>query len=126
VRYNTARLLAAFAFAAVAAGIIPSGPRGSLTAPVAQAQNFGERTVSGSVLNENSDPVSGATVFLKNQKTKTIRSFSSLANGHFHFAQVNMAEDFDLWAEKDGHKSAVKTVSSWDARTDFISDLKLK
>ena len=38
----------------------------------------------------------------------------------------NMAEDFDLWAEKDGKKSAVKTVSSWDARKDFISDLKLK
>jgi hypothetical protein len=37
-----------------------------------------------------------------------------------------MAEDFDLWAEKDGHKSAVKTVSSWDARKDYISDLKLK
>lgn len=126
MRYSTVRLLAAFAFAAAAAGIVPIGSRGSLIAPVAQAQNFGERTVSGTVLNANSDPVSGATVFLKNQKTKTIRSFSSLTNGHFHFAQVNMTEDFDLWAEKDGHKSAVKTVSSWDARKDFISDLKLK
>jgi hypothetical protein len=37
-----------------------------------------------------------------------------------------MAEDFDLWAEKGGKKSAVKTVSSWDARKDFISDLRLK
>jgi len=126
VRNNTATLLAALAFTAATAGIVPSGPRGSLIAPVAQAQNFGERTVSGTVLNADSDPVSGATVFLKNQKTKTIRSFSSLTNGHFHFAQVNMTEDFDLWAEKDGHKSAVKTVSSWDARKDFISDLKLK
>lgn len=71
-------------------------------------------------------PVSGATVFLENQKTKAIRSFTSIANGHFHFAQVDMSTDFDLWAEKDGKKSAVKTVSSWDARKDFISDLKLK
>jgi hypothetical protein len=37
-----------------------------------------------------------------------------------------MSIDFDLWAEKDGKKSAIKTVSSWDARKDFISDLKLK
>jgi len=119
-------LLAAAAFAAAAAGAVPFGPMGGLIAPAAMAQNFGERTVSGTVLNADSEPVSGATVFLKNQKTKTIRSFSSIANGHFHFAQVNMAEDFDLWAEKGGKKSTVKTVSSWDARKDFISDLKLK
>jgi hypothetical protein len=50
----------------------------------------------------------------------------STADGHFHFAQVDMSIDFDLWAEKDGKKSAIKTVSSWDARKDFISDLKLK
>ncbi len=123
---SSTRLLAVAAFAAMAAGIVSFGSRSTLIAPVALAQNMGERTVSGTVLNAEAEPVSGATVFLKNQKTKTIRSFSSLANGHFHFAQVNMAEDFDLWAEKDGHKSTVKTVSSWDARKDFISDLKLK
>jgi Carboxypeptidase regulatory-like domain len=106
--------------------MVPTGPRGSLLAPEAQAQNFGERIVSGTVLNASSNAVAGATVFLQNQKTKTIRSFSSLANGHFHFAQVNMTEDFDLWAEKSGHKSEVKTVSSWDARKVFVTDLKLK
>lgn len=126
MRRRVAPLLAAAAFAALAAGMVPAGTRGSLIAPQAQAQNFGERIVTGTVLNAGSSPVAGATVFLQNQKTKTIRSFSSLANGHFHFAQVNMAEDFDLWAEKSGHKSAVKTVSSWDARKEFISDLKLK
>jgi hypothetical protein len=46
--------------------------------------------------------------------------------GHFYFAQVNMAEDYDLWAEKGGKKSATKTVSSWDSRKTFVNDLKLK
>ncbi len=96
-------------------------------APFAAAQNLsGERTVSGTVLSASSKAVSGATVFLKNEKTKSIRSFTSLANGHFHFAQVDKDQDYDLWAEKDGKKSAVKTVSSWDSRTDFVSDLKFK
>ena len=84
------------------------------------------RTVSGTVLDANSQPVSGATVFLKNEKTKTIRSFDSTADGHFHFAQVDMSTDFDLWAEKGRQKERDKTVSSWDARKDFITDLKLK
>jgi hypothetical protein len=111
----------------VVIGAISSSPHGALLAPAAWAQNVGGlRTVSGTVLNANSDPVAGATVFLKNEKTKAIRSFASTADGHFHFAQVDMSIDFDLWAEKDGKKSATKTVSSWDDRKDFISDLKLK
>ncbi|HEY1649414.1 MAG TPA: carboxypeptidase-like regulatory domain-containing protein [Terracidiphilus sp.] len=125
MRHRRASLLAT-AFAALLAGIVLLGTKGTLLVPAAQAQNIGERTVSGAVLDADSDAVVGATVFLRSEKTKSIRSYTSTAEGHFHFAQVNMAEDFDLWAEKGGKKSAVKTVSSWDARKDFISDLKLK
>ena len=87
---------------------------------------MGMRTVRGSVLNAGSEPVPNATVFLKNEKTKSIKSYDSTADGHYYFAQVDMSIDYDLWAEKDGKKSATKTVSSWDARKDFIADLKLK
>lgn len=93
---------------------------------VAHAQNLGQRNVAGLVLDADSTPVQGATVFLKNQKTKSIRSYTSSNNGSFRFAQVSMTDDFDLWAEKDGKKSATKTVSSWDARKDFQTELKLK
>jgi hypothetical protein len=120
-------VLAATAFAALAAGVVSIGSRDALIAPMgAEAQNLGVRVVSGAVLTEDSEPVVGATVFLKNEKTKAIRSYTSTENGHFYFAQVNMAQDFDLWAEKGGKKSAVKTVSSWDSRKTFVSDLKLK
>ncbi len=116
----------AVVFSAVALVVVSLAPRSTLFVPAARAQNIGMRTVSGTVLNADSQPVPGATVFLKNEKTRTIRSYDSTADGHFHFAQVDMSVDFDLWAEKDGKKSAIKTVSSWDARKDFISDLKLK
>jgi len=123
---SRASWLAAMACGLLALGAISAGPRCALLAPVAWGQNIGERTVSGTVLDAGDQPVVGATVFLKNEKTKAIRSFSSVANGHFRFAQVDMSVDFDLWAEKDGKKSATKTVSSWDDRKDFISDLKIK
>jgi hypothetical protein len=124
---SRASWLAAIACFFIASGAVPLGTRGTLAAPAAWGQNIvGQRTVSGTVLSPDSQPVVGATVFLKNEKTKAIRSYTSTADGHFHFAQIDMSEDFDLWAEKDGKKSAVKTVSSWDARKDFISDLKLK
>ncbi len=105
----------------------PSGSRFALSAPAAWGQNIGDRTVSGTILDATArQPVVGATVFLKNEKTKAIRSYISTADGHFRFSQVDMSVDFDLWAEKDGKKSATKTVSSWDDRKDFISDLKMK
>lgn len=118
--------IAAAGLAALALGLAPGAPGGLGVMKVAQAQNLGERTVRGTVLDADSNPVAGATVFLRDQKSKGIRSFTSTSDGHFNFAQVNKSEDFDLWAEKDGKKSTVKTVSSWDARTDFVSDLKLK
>jgi len=127
VKVDRTILLAAAAFAALAAGVISLGSRDALIAPsAAQAQNIGQRVVSGAVLDDASEPVIGATVFLKNEKTKAIRSYTSTKMGHFYFAQVNMAEDYDLWAEKSGKKSATKTVSSWDSRKEYVNDLKLK
>jgi hypothetical protein len=109
--------------AALLAGVI--APSSSLILS-AHAQNLGQRSVAGAVVDGNSAPIVGATVFLKNQKSKAIRSFTSGEDGRFHFAQVNMSEDYDLWAEKAGRKSVVKTVSSWDARKEFETELKMK
>ena len=120
-------LVAGVAFAALAAGLVPMATRsGMIAPPMAQAQNMGQRVVSGWVVDGNADHITGATVFLKNLKTKSIRSYSSAPDGKFRFAQVNMAEDFELWAEKDGKKSAVKTVSTWDTRKEFECELKVK
>ena len=65
-------------------------------------------------------------MFLRNAKSKAIRSYTSTKDGRFRFAQVNMSDDYDLWAEKDGKKSAVKTVSSWDTRKEMEAELRLK
>ena len=113
--------------AVLAFGMLPiSSPSGLLGPAVAHAQNFGQRVVRGTVINAKSQPLSGAIVFLQNQKNKTIRSYTSDAQGHFNFAQVDMTQDFNLWAEKGGKKSATKVVSSWDARKNFVVDLKIK
>ncbi|MDE3202550.1 MAG: carboxypeptidase regulatory-like domain-containing protein [Acidobacteriota bacterium] len=121
------RLVVWAALSSLAAGLVLVMPQGSLQlAPMAAAQNIGQRTVTGLVVSGDSQTVSGATVFLKNQKSKAIRSYTTTKDGKFHFAQVNMAEDYDIWAEKDGDKTATKTVSSWDARKNFEITLKMK
>lgn len=124
MKLNRVGVGAGIAFAFLALGMFPPATR--LGMPAAQAQNFGQRVVTGTVLDAESAAVAGATVFLRNAKTKSIRSYTSTKDGHFRFAQVNMSEDFDLWAEKDGKKSGVKTVSSWDTSKDFERELKIK
>ncbi len=129
MRLRRRSVLAAAAFAVCAAGMVPVGSVGGgglIGPPLARAQNIGQRVVNGTVVDASSTAVSGATVFLKDLKTKLIRSFTSDPSGKFRFTQVDMAEDHELWAEKDGHKSAVKTVSHWDARKEFEAELKLK
>ena len=124
---NRTFLAAGAACALLAAGLVPLGSLGRFIGPLtAEAQNLGYRVVSGAVVDANSVPVVGATVFLKDIKSKAIRSYTTVEKGRFRFAGVNMAEEHELWAEKDGKKTAVKTISSWDARKEFEVELKLK
>jgi Carboxypeptidase regulatory-like domain len=115
--------------AAAALGMFPIGKptTGALLAPgIAEAQNFGQRTIQGKVIADTDAPVGGATVFLKNLKTRGIKSFTSIPDGSFRFAQVGMIDDYEVWAELGKKKSAVRTVSSFDSRKQVEFDLKLK
>jgi len=124
---NRKSLAAMAVFALVAAGLVPLGSRGSYIGPnLANAQNLGWRVVSGAVVDVNSSPVVGATVFLKDLKSKAIRSYTTNEKGRFRFTGVKMAEEHELWAEMNGRKTAVKTISSWDTRKEFEVELKLK
>lgn len=112
--------------AVLAALTLSVGPIPRFAVPSAEAQNLGQRVIQGVVVDANSAEVSEATVFLRNVKTKAIRSFTTEKGGRFRFVQVNMTEDFDLWADKDGKKSPTKTITSWDTRKDVEEVLRLK
>jgi len=119
--------IAAGVFAALTLGMLPGTKSGTgLGVPVAEAQNFGQRTIQGKVLDDREAAVGGATVFLKNLKSKDIKSFTSLTDGSFRFAQVGMVDDYEVWAEQGKKRSVTKTVSSFDSRKDVEFDLKLK
>lgn len=131
MKVKSTKYFAGAVLAVLALGLVPLAPCGAssglgLLPPAAQAQDdVSFRVVSGIVM-DGDTAAPGAIVFLKNLKTKSIRSFTSTSDGAYEFAGCNMAIDFELWAEKGNKKSAVKTVSSWDTRKQFIANLKLK
>jgi hypothetical protein len=83
------------------------------------------RSVSGQVIGANGAPVKDAVVYLKNTKSLAIKSFISDANGKYNFMELSPNVDYQVWAESNGQKSPVKTVSSFDSRAQFHVDLHL-
>ncbi len=122
------------AVAGLALGLVPGAnltwsschEEPAIVAPVAEAQNFGERIIQGKVLDDAGHPISGATVFLENLKNRDVKSFTTVKDGSFRFAQVGMIDDHQVWAEREKKKSSVKTISSFDSRKEVDFDLHLK
>ncbi len=84
-----------------------------------------QRIVSGKVLNKDSQPVHSAVVYLKDDHTLSVKSFISDENGGYRFGQLSQATDYELWAEADGKKSGVKTISSFETKNALSINLKI-
>ena len=83
------------------------------------------RTVHGVVLDKSDSPISGSVVFLKNMLTNTVRSSYTDDTGSYRFSGLDPNADYELHAEKEGAKSATRTVSSFDTRKDINLNLKM-
>ena len=101
----------------------------SLFATVAIAQDKKReaqlRTVRGVVMDKSDSPVSGSVVFLKNSRTNSVRSSYTDDTGSNRFSGLDPNADYELHAEKEGTKSATRTVSSFDSRKDIVLNLKI-
>jgi len=83
------------------------------------------RTVHGVVMDKSDSPISGSVVFLKNMMTNTVRSSYTDETGSYRFSGLDPNADYELHAEKEGAKSATRTVSSFDSRKDINLNLKM-
>ena len=83
------------------------------------------RTVHGLVTDKSDGPISGSVVFLKNMLTNTVRSSYTDDTGSYRFSGLDPNADYELHAEKEGAKSATRTVSSFDTRKDITLNLKM-
>jgi hypothetical protein len=91
----------------------------------AAAQQRGpvQRIVEGKVLSHADSPVKGAVVYLK--EGRSVKSFISNDQGGYRFGQLAQNTDYEIWAEENGKKSDVKTISSFDSKNHFYIDLKI-
>ena len=83
------------------------------------------RTVEGEVCSKQGLPIKGAVVYLKDAKSLAVKSYLSDDQGHFHFRQLSMNLDYDLWAELNGKRSRTHNISQFNSKPDLRYKLKL-
>ena len=103
------------------------GLMAAVAAPVATmvAQQQTQRVVQGKVVDKGDAGVKGATVYLKDDHTLSVRSYIASDDGSYRFGQLTQNTDYELWAELNGKKSGVKNLSSFDTRPVFNINLKI-
>jgi hypothetical protein len=84
------------------------------------------RTVHGIVQDKSENLVSESVVFLKNTRTNVVRSSYTDNTGKYRFSGLDPNADYEVFAEKDGAKSAVHTITSFDSRKDLTLNLKIE
>ncbi len=83
------------------------------------------KTLNGTVMDKSDQPIDGAVVYLKNMKTLAVKSFFAQKDGSYRFPQLPLNTDFEIYAEKDGKKSDVKTISQFDDRFSPTINLRI-
>ena len=124
-RVPRARLLCALALGAVLSATLGVPPAWSSGGPAQSTKVPQLRTIEGTVCSKEGTPIQGAVVYLQDSKSLTVKSYLSDAEGHFHFRQLSMSADFDLWAELNGERSKTKNISQFNSKTDLSYELKL-
>lgn len=92
----------------------------------AQQRGPEQRVVQGKVTDGANAPIKGAVVYLKDSRSLAVKSFFSDAEGEYRFGQLSQNSDYQIWAENNGKKSAVKTISSFDNKNQFLINLKIE
>jgi len=109
-------LALATALTACAAAQVNLPLNGASSEPTPKKTRPTSKMLTGTVTDKSEQPISGAVVYLKNSKTLVVKSFFTQENGSYRFPQLALNTDYEIWAEKDGNKSATKGVSQFDDR----------
>src|SRR5580704_16914294 len=91
----------------------------------AQDRGPAQRVVQGKVGDGANAPIKGAVVYLKDSRSLSVKSYFSDDQGGYRFGQLSQTSDYEVWAENNGKKSSVKSISSFDNKSQFYINLKI-
>lgn len=120
------RGLTAIAAIWLAAGALFAVPAAGATEPIQRGAQGEARTLVGHVLDDREQPMQKAIVYLKNTKSLAIKTYISEPDGTFRFSGLAANIDYEVYAEHEGARSDIKTLSGFDSRRQVNMTLKIK
>ncbi|MGI4852885.1 MAG: carboxypeptidase-like regulatory domain-containing protein [Janthinobacterium lividum] len=101
-----------------------SGLGGSSTPTVPKGP--AERVLLGTVQDKAGAPLKGATVYLKDDRSKKVRSMTADETGAFRFVQLSRTAEYEIWATLSEKKSPIKSVTSFETKDEITRNLKIE
>jgi hypothetical protein len=83
------------------------------------------RTIHGTVVDKNENPVPSSVVYLLNVKTQAVKTYIADDAGAYRFSGLDPNVDYEVHAEHNDLTSPNRIVSSFDSRHDIEVVLKL-
>jgi hypothetical protein len=89
------------------------------------AQELKLRTIQGRVVDEQNRAVASAVVYLRDDRTNSVRTYITNSSGHYRFSWLGEYDEYELEAQTKNFQSHRHIISQWDTRREFAIDLKL-
>jgi hypothetical protein len=83
------------------------------------------RLLTGKVLDQSDNALPNAVVYLTNTRTRAVKTYIVSQDGSYRFPSLQPNIDYEVYAQHNGQKSNVKTVSQFDNRTEVSINLKI-
>ncbi len=97
----------------------------AVAAPPQEKKQSPLRTVRGVVVDKQENPVRDAVVYLKNEKTLSVKTYTANEVGEYRFGGLDPNVDYEIHAEHSKEASAKRSISSFDNRKEIVINLKL-
>jgi hypothetical protein len=83
------------------------------------------RLLFGKVLDRDDNPLPDAVVYLTDTRTRTIKTYIAGPDGTYRFPALSTTTDYEIYAQYKGRKSATKSLSQFDDRSQVYLVLKI-
>jgi hypothetical protein len=110
----------------LAFGALLAVPTAGATALFQRSGQSEARTLTGRVVDDREQPLQKAIVYLKNTKNLAIKTYITEPDGTFRFSGLSANIDYEVYAEHNGARSDIKTLSGFDSRRQVNMTLKIK